>query len=119
MKIGRGTVFRVICVLSLLVAVAIAMMWIKSMRGEAHLLSFVKAGERFTLRSKSGQLMLTGPPQGGMEEPRIAELASQMSNGDFAWSAGASPAPHFLARIWRVNCWVCCARVLEAARRDG
>src|SRR5205814_1460216 len=73
---------------------------------ESHLLSFVKDGERYTLKSRSGQLVLTGPPRGGTEDPHIAELAGKMSNEDFNWAwAGnhcVAGSPRNLTPSWKM-----------------
>ncbi len=88
MKNRRGKLFAVLSALSLLLAVAIAMEWARSMRAEAHLISFVIGGDRFTLKSRSGQFAMMGPPREAKQQ-RTADLMAAASNDDLLWRPGA------------------------------
>src|SRR4051794_11908601 len=89
MKNGRGKLFAALSALSLLLAVGVAVLWVKSMRGEAHLTTFLKSGQRYTLKSKSGQFLLMGPPITPGDQ-RTAELMTLANNDDLDWHAGQS-----------------------------
>src|SRR5437762_5432323 len=84
MRLRWGNVFTLASALSLLLAGVTLWAWHQSFVRETNLLSFTKAGERFVLKSKWGQLVLVGPPN--VQEPAaIAEAAAKMSNEDFTW----------------------------------
>src|SRR5215212_2716966 len=86
MRNRRSFILRVVCALSLIVAIVIGVGWRKSFDGEIHLISFVKSGERMTLGLHWGQFILSGPPAGRVADAE-AVLAGQMSNQDFDWQA--------------------------------
>jgi hypothetical protein len=86
MKIKRSTIFNSLTVLSLLLAAAIAIAWLKSFDAPSQLFSFSKDEENFALYSKGGQFLLVGPPTEPLKDPLPRDLVFQMSNADFDWS---------------------------------
>src|SRR5437868_3505487 len=86
MRNRRSIILGVLCSLSLILAIVIGVGWRKSFDREIYLISFVKTGERMTLRLHWGQFILWGSPPGQVADAEAA-LAGQMSNQDFDWQA--------------------------------
>src|SRR5438552_2857270 len=86
MQLKRSTILGSLTVLSLLLAAAIAIAWIKSFNSDWTLFSFSKDGEKYSLRSSAGQFVLIGPPSEQVLDPLPRSLIGQMSNADFDWS---------------------------------
>ena len=85
MKIGRGMMFRVVCALSLIVAAIVVWVWVQSFERQFHHISFVRGGERHTLKSKWGQFVLMAAPRIPHDDTEVREVASRMKNSDFEW----------------------------------
>jgi hypothetical protein len=86
MKAGRDTWFHLACGVSLILAVAMGVVWERSFAGEWQLFGFKRAGERYSVRSKEGQFVLVGPPREVAADPIAREVVWGMSNDDFQWS---------------------------------
>ncbi len=81
--------FHLTCAVSLLLAVAMGWLWIKSFGREVEHLDFQKGQERLTLRSTRGQFVVVGPADLQVSDPEITDWAGRISNHDFEWNATA------------------------------
>ena len=82
----RRRIFGILSIVSLLLFAAVAWMWVRSFHEDRALLSWVRAGDRYTLRSHWGQLVVAGPPAGAATDAELEAIARRMSNEDFTWT---------------------------------
>jgi hypothetical protein len=83
----RRRLFGIVAALSLLLLAAVVWMWVRSFHEDRALLSWVRAGDRYTLRSHWGQLVVASPPAGAAPEADLKSVAARMSNEDFTWTS--------------------------------
>src|SRR5437764_1111187 len=82
----RRKLFPLLCTLSLLLAVALVWMWIRSFGSDWTLLRFETGGEKYSLQSHWGRLILLGPPADQLEDPAARQLVELVSTDDFDWT---------------------------------
>ena len=86
MRSRRGIIFTALCGLSLLSALAVAIVWFTSFQSESQVFSLMREGERYALRCTAGQFVLVGPPSEEVSDAMSPQIVSRMSNDDFDWS---------------------------------
>src|SRR5687767_2908401 len=79
--------FTALSALSLLLCVAVAVLWVRSYRGAG---SWVEVGTRqgrFTLKSEPGRLLLDGPPPRGAGDGTAEALVARLGNDHVQWES--------------------------------
>src|SRR5437763_2010894 len=82
----RRNLFTLVCALSLLLAAAVAFLWVKTFDDRWRLFGFSRDEEKYSLLSEAGQLVIVGPPREEVIDPLGRKLIWKMSNADFEWS---------------------------------
>lgn len=78
--------FGILALLSLLLFATVVGIWVRSFGEDRALVSWVRAGDRYTLRSHSGQFVVAGPPGEAAADAEMEAIAGRMSNEDFTWT---------------------------------
>src|SRR5690349_10297752 len=86
MRRRRRLLFNSLCALSLLIAIAVWILWRQSFMSDWQHFRFMQNQEHYVLLSKSGQFVLVGPPKEDSSNPISRETIERMSNEDFEWS---------------------------------
>ena len=79
MKIGRGKLFGLLNAISLVLAAIVAVGWVRSFGDEFHLLSFMRGGQRLTVKLRWGQIVLFGPPDGKTDDAEELKISRQIN----------------------------------------
>jgi hypothetical protein len=80
-------IFETASIVSLLLFGAVAWMWVRSFAEDRALVSWTRAGDRYTLRSHRGQLVLAAPAVvDAAPAADLESISARMSNEDFDWT---------------------------------
>jgi hypothetical protein len=89
----RRVAFNGSAALSLLLCVALVVMWFRSFRSDARLVGVSTASGRYTIKSSFGRIVLAGPKKtgraAGVHDSTFRELAAQACNDDITWNLPA------------------------------
>src|SRR4051812_16655096 len=78
-----------LCLLSLLVSLGVAWLWWRNHHGGPERISFLRSGQRYTVRPRTGRLVLFGPPSptDPAAEAKARQVAAAMRNSDIGGRA--------------------------------